>query len=200
MNPKYQQWLYLNKVEEVRQRVATNDYYNIVMATGLVRHLLLEDFALADKVNRHFPQRAKLKFEVMPGRIGDDDEILKHTMLAFRNIEPSPDCPPDSVFKPKKMSRDELLSTCIIVFQGKRITVKNVLDAYAYARGGVHLNDRPGELEEALFELDSLVVYEGQPASVKMLKEIINVILAGLQPLTDAVLAELSKAQDEQNQ
>jgi hypothetical protein len=188
MNAKYQQWLYLNKVEEVRQRVAADNYYDLVMATGLVRHLLLEQFALADKANRHLPNREKLKFEVLRGKIGRASPVP--IALGIHRIEPFPDEPPDSPIKTKIISRDELLSTCVIISQGKEITVKDVLEAYTYARGGVHLNDTPNETEQALLDLDASILYLGQPPSVKFLKEIINVILAGLRPLTDAVKAE----------
>ena len=60
---EFRKRLYLNKVYEVRQRVATGDLYDLIMATGLIRHLLMSDGrSLALRASRDL--RHKLTFTV----------------------------------------------------------------------------------------------------------------------------------------
>src|SRR5262245_25997056 len=58
----YQKWLYLRKFDDIRERAKSNDLYELMMATALVRHLLLENYGLAHKANQE--TRLKFHFEV----------------------------------------------------------------------------------------------------------------------------------------
>lgn len=69
-------------------------------------------------------------------------------------------------------------------------TVKDFLDACAHIMGGVHVgNPTPKEAEILRFSWGP----DGHsPVSIHVMKEIAAVVLAGLQPLTDAVAAQLN--------
>jgi hypothetical protein len=70
-------------------------------------------------------------------------------------------------------------------------TVKEILESCAYARGGVHLHS-PSARDTALFLTDA-VGFFGTPMTIAMINQIVNVILKGLQPLTDALTVEFEQ-------
>ncbi len=65
---EYLKYLYLRKVDDVRQRVAADDHYDIIMASAILRHLLFDDLPLIHRANSDL--RLKLTFAIFEPRVG----------------------------------------------------------------------------------------------------------------------------------
>lgn len=179
--PEYVKYFYLRKVDEVRARAAADDYYHLIMASGLLRHLLLEDFPLIHKANKDL--RLKIRFEIWP--TPPFPESSPKPKLFYAQLDPHG----DKTFRVDSVKVDGLLATHCLSIDGIDLTVKDVLESCAYARGGVHLHT-PNEIDMALFEIDGARIH-GIPMTMSVLRDIINIVLKGLQPLTDAVTKQL---------
>jgi hypothetical protein len=174
---EYDKYLYLRKVDEVHQKIATGDYYHIITASGLIRHLLLEGKPLAHRANRD--TRLKLKFEVAKRRPGPPPIARADLLFHAAPIEPLPK------WKTEIVNESELMAMYCATVRGHEYKVKDVLELCAYVLGGVHL-ETPTEKEDALVSLNTFCNIGGQQAVMKILVEIVTVILKGLEPLTFA--------------
>lgn len=81
--------LYLSTIEDIQEKSTRGDRYQIIRASGLLRHLLIDDTALIHKVNRKY--RVKISFSVIdhdsiPILIDEPDGQL---FIFWRNLDPS---------------------------------------------------------------------------------------------------------------
>ncbi len=58
--------LFLRTLEDFAQRIASEDAYEVLGASALIRKLLIDSSPLVDQVNQKY--RLKIEFEVMPQR------------------------------------------------------------------------------------------------------------------------------------
>jgi len=182
---EFRKRLYCNKVEEVRQRVATRDPYDLIMATGLIRHLLMEEgqsLALrASRDLRHklsFTVRQYVPFPFVGGKIW-------HLLPIIYHLEPE-----DGANAPEIVSRRKPFARPSLLFLDHEYSVGDLLDICANIRGGIHIK-MPTEKEDAIDWIDRHLRFGDQTLTMAMLVEIINVILKGLEPLTAAIVAQL---------
>jgi hypothetical protein len=82
--------LYLNTIEDIKEKLLRGDRYHIIKASGLLRHLFLDSEPLIHQINRQ--HRAKLLFSIvdhstMPMIV--DDEPQHRPIVFWRNLDPS---------------------------------------------------------------------------------------------------------------
>jgi hypothetical protein len=180
--PEYVKYFYLRKIDEVRGRATTGDYYDLIMASGLLRHLLFEAAPLMHLANRDL--QLKLTFTICK-TMPLPAEIPKPVMF-YPGLDPSawPEWPTETV------NLNQLLAAFCITVKGEDFTVQDILESCAHARGGIHMR-QPKERDELLFGLDAALNLFGHQMTSLALRDIIRVIDGGLEPLTEAVAAQL---------
>ena len=179
----YARYFYLRKVKEAEQRAQFGDYYDLIMAAGLIRHLLLEDAPLIHKANKDL--RIKLRFTIART---EGHHVPGPQNIDVRGIDPDPPCP----YPIETVSAKNLLSAYCMTSGVERFTVKDILESCAYARGGVHLNSSLAWRDILLFSIDG---YEPLASTPSLLRGIIKVIVRGLRPLTDTIEEEFAAQQ-----
>ena len=178
--------VYLRTIDDVRQKLK-GDQHDIVMASGLLRKLLLDGgSSLVDQLNRN--HRRRLTYEVisptaLPAGLPTPD-------LHFQNIDPSW-LAPNAGPKRDKVSRDGLLKLKCLSISATHFSVREIIKLCAHVFGGVHLVP-PTAREQILIDHQGLL-FDGSSAAIHSLAGIINVIVAGLAPLTESVEAEIKR-------
>ena len=177
---KYARYFYHRQVDEVQKREAMGDYYDLMMAAGLLRHLLLDDVPLIHRANREY--RFKLKFLIART---EGHHLPGPENIDIRGVHPGPE---PYLYPVESVREKELLSAYCMTAHDERYTVLDILQSCAYVRGGVHLRDQLSNRDQILFSIDFLA--PGLGGTKELLAGIIDVVLAGLQPLTDAIAKE----------
>jgi hypothetical protein len=188
----YAKYFFLRKVDEVRWRMQTGDYFDMIMAAALLRHLVLDEAPLLHKANRDL--KLKLEFEVSRPLAPIPPHIPK-PIFQMPNIDPQT-APPG--FPTEIVGLDRLLGYHVLSTHGHDFTVKDVLKNCAHVRGGVHLGE-PQQCDLLLFEADGLEI-GGHPSAMLALRQIANVLLKGVEPLAEAVLKQLQEADQDEPQ
>jgi hypothetical protein len=89
---EFRKRLFVAKVDEVRRRVSTGDYYDLLMAAGLLRHLILDGgSSLAIRANREL--RQKLRFVIKKRRPSLRDIVAGKVWVllpSIHHIQPDP--------------------------------------------------------------------------------------------------------------
>ena len=177
-------YLYLRKVQEVEQRIATRNYYNFMMAAGLLRHLFFDDPSLVEIVRRE--HCIQIRFEIL---VATDDASMMWFGAYFTGRQLDPEGVGE-MFTRELVAIDRLIATPFVsVDESNVFTVKEILDFCAYVRGGVH-DDEPTPKQSLLFA-DASGVFTGHWDLMTSVREIARIILRGLRPLTMTVYSEL---------
>lgn len=81
--------LYLNTIADIREKLSRNDRYHVIKASGLLRHLFLDQTPLVHEINREY--RLKIQFSVIDhDRLpAMDDEPPQPPIIHWRNLDPS---------------------------------------------------------------------------------------------------------------
>ena len=89
------------------------------------------------------------------------------------------------------LNRDKFLKERSLNYNGRDITVLEIIKACAHVMGGVHSGSPEEESDEDILDLDEICRVGGMQISLVALKEIVQIALDGLQPLTNAITREL---------
>jgi hypothetical protein len=114
---------FLQTLEDLREKVASNDRYQLIKASGLLRLLLLD--AMVHDANRN--HKVKLKFYL--------------TLKDYRKV------------KVKPLSLDEFLSTEWKAYREHTYSVKEIIETSAHLMGGVHLKKPKQKKEVDLVDI-----------------------------------------------
>lgn len=168
--------LFLNTLGDIESRLETSDEYEILMISGLLRKLILENDSLVNQINKE--RKIKIRF-----LINDKNPPSFMSDLSFWSIEDGID--PDSVpfNNVKEINIEGFLQKQVMLINGQIITVKDLIKHMANVEGAVHPGLPKTDKEKLLKELGETFGIGGLPAGIRLLKAISRVILKGLQPL-----------------
>jgi hypothetical protein len=188
--------LFLHTLEDIEQRLSSRSEYEILGLAWLLRKLLLDGGALLDQVAQ--PRRYKPQFRV-------NDWTLQR-FLEWRGVPPErfsavtdkmilwsaednfdPEVAQVFGADPIVVSKDQLLAREVMVFQGHRITAKDLIDFEAHVQGAVHAGRPKGQKEPALKDLADQLRTGNLPQGLRTLRAIARVTLRSLEPLRQAV-------------
>lgn len=176
--------LFLNTMQDLRDRVASQDPYVVLVASGLLRKLLLDDAPLIDQVNRE--RRLKVWFEVGEPR-GLPPGVPEPVVYSVQDgIDP--DTSPPFVTR-RMVTRDQLLGYVLAKVAGRSYSLREIVLFEAHVMGGVHAGTPKDDKERALSEIFNHVGIGGHRASLRQLQAIGRVVLKGLEPLRQAIEA-----------
>ena len=181
--------LFVRTIEDLRSKIASNDEYESLKASGLIRTLLLDSGNLVDEVNRRF--RLKITFTYADSSQGYPAEMRKL-------LNPSQWAVLDGLYPGTQITtavnvttnRGPFLSQMVLINRGEELSVKDVIKYAANVLGGVHAGKvKKGESkEEALEKLTGL--FGNLPTALMQLRAIAHVVLDGLEPLYVAAKVE----------
>ena len=117
--------LFLRKAQEIQQRIrATPNYYNYMMAAGLIRHLFFDDPSLVEKVRSEYG--IPIRFEILVST-PDASMAWFGPSMRFYVLRLDPEGAGD-MFKREFVSFDELIAQPFVKVQEHCFTVKEILD------------------------------------------------------------------------
>lgn len=177
--------LYLRTIEDLENRLAKPDEYNVIRAAALLRHLLIDGPPLLHTANR----RLQLKLVWREFQVVSMHDI--GTWGVAWDTGQNPHFPSNNFVKLDAF----LASKCLFVGQ-HLYSVCDLIKVWANVRGGVHIG-KPDEKEKAVDSADAttLYVHSGEEEFVLSVSgygmaKIGGVVIEGLQPLTEALKAE----------
>lgn len=169
-------------LEDIEKRLESRNEYKILMISALLRKLLLDGDPLVHQINRE--HRMQLTFLV-------NDRGVPTGKLApmFWSIEDGldPDTSVPHLNNPVGKNLDGFLKVPVILFQGKTITVKDVILHMAHVEGAIHSGMPKSDEEKVLKYLEENLGVGGLPAGIRLLRAIARVTIKGLQPLKNGL-------------
>jgi hypothetical protein len=171
----FEEALFYRTLLDLQDRIYTADWYSTLRAAVLLRQLLIDRFIHA--VNR--PYGIDIEFYVVEKPLLS--EIYEQPESTFGFIEGN------AVDRSKKVKLDAFLGTNILRHKGQELTVYQVIDAAANAKGGVHIGRAKPNGQQEVLEFDENQFYGNLPPSLLALQSIARVTLRALRPLAEKV-------------
>ena len=175
--------LFLNTIKDLQTKIESNDAYEILMATALLRKLLVDANPLITEVNR--TRRLKILFTV------NDRPIPTNEMgLVYWSTQDGFDPDTARISQPITVNKDGLLKRPSMIIEGKVITVLDIIKFICHYQGAVHVGKQnPAEAkQELLKKVEETVTVGGLPGALRSVCAIGRVVLKGLEPLKQEVL------------
>lgn len=176
--------LFLNTLRDLESRIPDTDEYVVLGISALIRKLLIDDFPLVDQVNRQ--HRLKLTFEITES----DPSVPGAPEPTFYSVQDGLDPQTARPGKPQKtVNRDQFFATVLAVAGGKSHTLREIVLFEANVMGGVHVGSPKEEKEKVLQAVNDAFAIGGYRNSLRQLQAVGRVVLRGLDPLRQAVIA-----------
>ncbi len=176
--------LFLKTLEDIGKKMSSGDGYEIFMIAPLLRKLLLDDAPLMDQVNSKYGLKIKFIINNRPIR-------ARAPGLFFYSMQDGfdPDTSVPHLAHPLEVTRDGLLKAPIMVLRGEVINVHDLIGYICHVGGAVHAGKLKSVKHAALGEIQETIGIQDLPAGVRAQLAISRVVLKGLAPLKEAILA-----------
>ena len=167
--------------------------YELVVASGRLRLLLLDDHRLVDQVNRDASRRLKIRYRIFVHG-GGPPAPLREGLLFW--AVPDGISPLIAARQPVQIPVAEVpladfLAEIVMLFRGEAITVRDLISHVANSAGGVHSGPGRGPHSGLLRDLETTVGIAGMDAATRCLRGVIMVTVEALRPLRERVLEQL---------
>lgn len=176
---------FLRTIQDLDERSASVDDYDLLVAAALLRKLLLDGNCLMDQVNRsrHLSIRFRIVLMGPEPRAGEAPPVLwaLPSGLDPTTLHSESDIPIVEVDKSRFLSRP------VSVYAGEMATVHDLIDYFAHVRGAVHSTVPKTNKEKALRELESFGWTDGVPLILEILRSVIRITVHAMRPLVEAV-------------
>jgi hypothetical protein len=166
--------LFIRTIAELRQRSESDDRYEILRISLLLRQLLLDSTPLMDKVNREF--RRQIVFEISHITAPTDKSVVFWNVLD--GLDPTTSKPGR---KKISVDRGQLLSTPVSRIAGQLMTVHDIIHRCAHVLGGVHAGEPKSAADVRLKEISTQIGFDD--GVMLQLKSIARVVCRALHPL-----------------
>jgi hypothetical protein len=174
---QYAQNLFVKRLEDLKSRSSTTDYYDLLVAAGFLRGLLFDGEAtLLHHANRDFKLKLRFNLPNVPQVEAAPGVELDVVILDFER---------SSCKEAIALNIDQFGSFRCLVWHGHVFSVRDVVETCANVRGGIHLGTVQAK-DAAALEADSLQMW-GQPSVMFLLSSIIKSAILGLEPLIEAI-------------
>lgn len=177
--------LFLFTMADLRKRIEhPQDEYDLLMAAGLLRKLLLDEQPLVHQVNREL--RVKLTFCVATNDAYEAVVFEDNPLIYVVNdgIYP-PSALPSAVVKEMKL--DVFLARRAAFVQGHDVTVKDLIFQLAHVEGAIHAGTPKGDKEKVLAGASDSIRIGGAGMVASTMRGIGRVVLEALSPIEAAL-------------
>jgi hypothetical protein len=180
--------LFLRTLEDLDRRARTTDEYEALGAAALLRKLLMDDSALVHQVNRY--RREKLRFRIN-GETPLEQAILEDKPIVWAIGDSiDPDAMPGMANSPMDAKIDQLLARTVLYAHGERLSVGDLIKQVAHIDGAVHAGKPFNPRQELIDQVSRFMTFNGLPSTVHHVQLIGRIVVRGLIPLRDVILAE----------
>jgi hypothetical protein len=182
------QELFLNVLKDLRSKIKSNDPYQLIKSSELIRTLLFDSSGpLVHKLNREH----KLKIEFKYNDAKDTLDGYKKAGIPIPTTFMIADgfFPGTAIAKSKTVTEklDNFLKALLIYHGGREYSVKDILNHAVNFLGGTHHDDPKKEKELVLTQLNNELLIGGHSSIVLPLKAIGLVVLDALAELESKV-------------
>lgn len=164
-------------MENLENYLQSNDDYEIIKMSGLLRKLLLDSDPLTNQINRY--KKLDIKFEI------NEYDMPQHLpKKGFWSVED--DFDPERgmpIYRKIHVSLENLLKQKIMIINQHEITVRDLIKHLAHVEGGIHAGNPRDTKQELLKELGAFFSLAGLPAGLRLMRTIGTVVYRGLLPL-----------------
>ena len=182
--------LFLQTLDDLEGKLASEEPYDVLRASGLLRQLLLDDSRLIDQVNRD--RKLKIRFRITQSEPKITSGSRSQAYLAIDSLD-ADTAPPDKTRV--SATRDRLLAEVVAVIGTHAHTVREIILFESDAMGGVHHLDSPRKPEQqALVDIADFYGVRSTDAVLEQLRAIGRVVLKGLKPLREQIMKEAGSA------
>jgi hypothetical protein len=177
--------LFLNTLDDLERRLEPGGTaYDVLMIAGLLRKLLLDGGgSLVTILNRQ--HRLKLRYRVNDAPLKVPRAAGSTGQWGVTNAL-DPEAFPD-LAEPIDLDLDDFLGTLLLVIEGNRATVADIIRHVANVQGAVHAGTPGTEADTALLILNRGVRMWGYEVGTAMLLPIGRIVLRALAPLRESV-------------
>jgi hypothetical protein len=185
---------FLEVLDDLKSKCDSNSNYNYVKAAGLLRQLLIDEVPLIDIVNREYKE--KIIYEVVkkspdPPRQQIGQDGLVYTMVSSISfINPTP-YSRDLDY----INKDQFLKYKIFNYEGRDVSVLEILKLNANSKGGVHFEKKDRlTLDEFFVERanSGFVDIRGVTIGASAVSDIGKITLKALTKLEERVRADIA--------
>ena len=173
----HQEHIFINTLDDIREKLNRGDRYSIIRASGLLRQLLIDDSPLVHQVNRNYG--ISISLETIDFKLKPPIKPFFH----LQNIDAS--AFPDARKVTSNLS--QFLEAECLLYNQHEYTVKDIIKACANIMGGVHSGVPKTIKEQSLLQIDNVMSFGGLAPSLAALRGIVNVVLVALAPLESAI-------------
>lgn len=173
-----QDFVFLETLREIEERLGRNSIYDSLMLGGLLRKLLLDGSALVHQVNRD----RKLPIRFVANTL---TTFSPYNEIEYCSLEDSTD--PDVAYpplkKPVELKLEQFLKHNVMVCRGKPVTVHQLIDHVSHVEGSIHFGLAKEVLDKELQQISDSLFVGHLPAGMKVLRGIAIITLRGLATL-----------------
>jgi len=166
-------FLFVNTLEDIRSKTKTNNKYDIIKASGLLRLLLLDNPPLIHIINKEY--RIPILFHVSDFKSKIPIQPDYHWISLLPETR-----------KTYKVKLDEFLNITCFLYKQNEYSIKDVIRSCAHLIGGIHTSKPRDEKEEIFLNLDKIMPINPD-GTYNSLKEIALVGIKGLETLEEKV-------------
>ena len=176
--------LFLRTLEDIENRIESNDSYEVLGLSGLIRKLFFDDNPLVDQVNRTY--RRKIKFVITAFDPTFFETMLStETIFYFEDVDPEIPFPNQPIIE---ISRDQFFSTRVLIVESKTYSIREIILFEANVMGGIHAGTPKTEEEKTLASINGFCVGGNTRVPTRQLLGIGRIIIKALSPLREDIL------------
>lgn len=179
--------LFVRTVHDLEIRLGSSDWYEVLGAAPLMRKLLWDRHPLVHRANRRRQVQLRFAVAVRPSR--PQSSVQPLMSFVGDGIDPEARVPGASI---ETVSVDGLGRVVVGTVRGAELTVRDVVTFEANVGGGVHLGSPKKLGHRVAAELGDSMFVDEVPATLHQLRVIGRIVVRGLDPLRQAILASPS--------
>ncbi|MDD2685698.1 MAG: hypothetical protein PHY62_06030 [Gallionella sp.] len=183
---------FLGTCDDIIGKLRRGRRYDIIRASGLLRHLFIDGEALIDAANRRF--RLKLTFHNSMVNSDENSKIVNDAMEILKKYDSIVWIAPLAGMHDKtrpRLSKEQFLKTPVTYHSGNpTLSVRDIIETIAHVYGGVHNGTPKNEQNKLIIALDDSIQIGGGEPSLAAIYGICIVALDGLTPLIEAILVD----------
>lgn len=176
---EYYKIMFQRKLQELQRHHDELSNYSLVDASNTMRFLLLDSMPLVDVLNRD--KQIPITYRVNNDPWSETDGNML-SVLEWKEINP------DLSMNPAELKKDAFLRFHCLKFMGNKYDVQNMLQFYAYVRGGIHL-DKGQEKYQSLREAFQTFKLNGLSSLDHSMRGILQVVYTTLNKYKEALLS-----------
>lgn len=169
--------LFLKTLEDLEEKSQSQDWYDMLLLSGLIHKLLYDQHPLVDALNTSNQQ---IIFSV------NNRQLPKDSSLVFYSIEDGidPDTSVPHLTKIVQMDKNGLYQQPVMVVNSEIITIKDLIRFLRNKQGSVHVDEVSlTDKDKLLKELQATLFVGGVNSGLRLMRAIARVVVKGLNPL-----------------